>query len=204
MNADRIVIGLTGGIACGKSEVEKRLRDHWKLPVLDTDQLGHALLKADSSVIDALVKAFGKEILAPNGDVDRKILGQKVFADDAQREKLNAIVHPEIRKRWQRWCAERTEPLSVVSIPLLHECGYKPHFDGVLCIWAPEELMIQRLNTRGLNEEEALQRIRSQWPVDQKAEQSDWVIQNHFTLDHLHGQVDRWVQQNSPGMPENV
>jgi len=195
------VIGLTGGIACGKSEVEKRLRDRWKIPVLDTDTLGHELLRADSPVHSQLMDTFGSGILDAEGHVDRRKLGERVFSNPEERSRLNDIVHPVIRSRWQRWCEERTEPLSVVSIPLLFECGYQTYFNGVLCIWAPESQMIQRLTSRGLDQNEALQRIRSQWPVARKAELSDWVIKNDFTLDHLHEQVDRWVQLNSPGIP---
>ncbi len=191
--------GLTGGIACGKSEVEKRLRHHWQIPVLDTDSLGHALLKADSPVLSQLTETFGEDILNKEGDVNRRLLGKKVFGDPGERTKLNDIVHPVIRSRWQHWCEQQTAPMAVVSIPLLYECGYQSYFDGVLCIGAPESIMIQRLTSRGLDQHEALQRIRSQWPVKRKMELADWVINNDFTLDHLHEQVDRWVQLNSPG-----
>jgi dephospho-CoA kinase len=93
------------------------------------------------------------------------------------------------------WLETHRGQLAVVSIPLLYETGAESHFDGVLCVWAPETLMIERLKQRGLSPEEAALRIQAQWPVDRKAELATWTIQNHRSLDHLHRQVDHWVQE---------
>jgi dephospho-CoA kinase len=193
-------VGLTGGIACGKSTVQKRLSDHG-IPVLDTDHLGHQLLQAGTQQAEQIRKMFGEDVMDADGAVNRPKLGKRVFESSDARKRLNAIMHPEIQRRWTAWMEERTEPLAVVAIPLLFEGGYANQFDGVLCVRASEEIMTQRLRLRGLSPEEVSQRIQAQWPVDRKAEQSAWTIDNNQTLDHLHAEVDRWVKQQN--LPEN-
>lgn len=187
-------IGLTGGIACGKSEVMERLKFH-KVPVLDSDHLAHELLKSGNPVFDSVVKQFGDQILKPTGDVDRSVLGKIIFGDPNQRDALNKLMHPEIRNQWQSWLQHQSETLAVVVIPLLFELGLEKEFDGVVCVWSPEETIKQRLLKRNLTENEAINRIRAQMPVEQKAEKAHWTLQNNHTLSHLHKQVDDWVQK---------
>ncbi len=133
-------IGLTGGIACGKSTVQQFLLA-LHVPVLDTDQIAHDLLNAGTEQAAAIHDAFGKHVMSSDGSVDRKRLGDLVFRDDRERERLNAIMHPAIRKVWMGWLAQHRKTFAVVSIPLLFETGVEGEFDGVLCIWAPETLM---------------------------------------------------------------
>lgn len=190
-------IGLTGGIACGKSEVTSRLIEH-RIPVLDTDHVAHDLLKAGEPVHAEVLATFGKEFLDPQGHLDRRKLGRLVFADPEARSKLNALMHPEIGKRWRAWLATQEGPLAVVAIPLLFEAGLEKEFDDILCVWAPEALMKQRLIKRNLTETEAALRIQAQWPVDLKAEKSTWIFRNNRTLAELHQQVDSWVHQLIP------
>jgi dephospho-CoA kinase len=190
-------IGLTGGIACGKSEVTSRLIHH-RIPVLDTDHVAHDLLKAGEPVHAAVLAAFGKEFLDTQGHLDRRKLGKLVFADPKARTKLNGLMHPEIGKRWRTWLAGQEGPLAVVAIPLLFEAGLEKEFDDILCVWAPETLMKERLIKRNLTETEADLRIQSQWPVDLKAEKSTWIFKNNRTRAALYQQVDAWVQQRIP------
>ena len=190
-------IGLTGGIACGKSEVQRVLLDHG-VPVLDTDRVAHEAMRPGTDTHRQVVQAFGESILAADGSIDRSRLGGIVFRDPQARERLNRLVHPEVGRQWRAWLAEREEPLAVVSIPLLFECGLENEFDGVLCVWAPETLMKQRLRGRGLTAEQAGQRIRSQMPVDRKAARATWTLKNDRTLSHLRTRVEDWLQQRTP------
>jgi len=187
-------IGLTGGIACGKSEVLDRVKGHG-IPVLDTDLIAHELLKSGNPVFDQIVKNFGQQMLNTDGNIDRSKLGRNVFGDENARKDLNDLMHPEIGIRWREWMSQQTSPLAVVAIPLLFEVGIENEFDGVLCVWSPEVLMKKRLQNRNLTEEEAMQRIRAQLPVDLKALKSNWNLRNNLTLAHLNTQVDDWVEK---------
>lgn len=193
-------IGLTGGIACGKSEVQKHLI-RLGVPVLDTDRVAHELLRPGTEQVAAIRETFGEGVLTAEGGVDRSRLGKIVFGDEAARQRLNGIMHPAIRAIWLEWLEARRDVWAVVSIPLLYETGAEIHFDGVLCVWAPESLMKSRLLKRGLSPDEAARRIRAQWPVDRKAKLATWTLQNQSTLAHLRKQVETWVRTTRPEHP---
>jgi len=187
-------LGLTGGIAAGKSEVQRILLEQG-VPVLDTDRVAHDVMQPGEEAYLRIVNHFGRDILQQDGQISRKRLGDIVFADDAARLTLNAMVHPEVGRCWRAWLSDQSGPLAVVSIPLLFECGLQNHFEGTLCIWAPEPIMIKRLLTRGLTESQAKQRIQSQWPVDRKRAASTWSITNDGSLENLKQQVLGWLHQ---------
>jgi dephospho-CoA kinase len=189
-------VGLTGGIAAGKSEVQRMLSEQG-VPVLDTDRVAHEVMRSGTGVYHKIIKQFGPVILGCDGEIDRKILGAIVFSNEKERQKLNQIVHPEVGRQWRSWLASQQGRLAVVSIPLLYECGLQNHFDGILCVWAPESLMRKRLLGRGLTEQQADQRIQSQWPVDQKKEASTWSVINESSLEDLKSQVHEWLRQFS-------
>jgi len=187
-------IGLTGGIACGKSEVTQRLLQQG-VPVLDSDHVAHQLLEPGNPVHKEVVRHFGEEILDECGGVNRQKLGKIVFEDPEQLEKLNTLMHPEICRRWREWFLQQRTQIAVVAIPLLFEVGVEDDFDGILCVWAPEKIMVERLKKRNLTEKEALLRIRAQMPVDLKVEKSTWTLTNNQSIPALHQQVDAWVHQ---------
>lgn len=189
-------LGLTGGIAAGKSEVQRILLEQ-SVPVLDTDRVAHSVIQPGEKAYEQIVNHFGNDILQPDGHISRKRLGEIVFTHEAERLALNAMVHPEVGRRWRAWLSEQSAPLAVISIPLLFECGLQNHFDGTLCVWAPEPLMISRLLTRGLTESQAKQRIQSQWPVDRKRTAATWSITNDGSLEDLKQQVLYWLHQFS-------
>src|ERR1700761_6698168 len=158
-------IGLTGGIACGKSTLAEGLRARgWH--VIDTDAIAHQVLATGTETWKIVVDAFGPTILQPDQSIDRKVLGKLVFADPQQRAKLNEITHPAIRSVWQHEREERarTHPTHflAVMIPLLFECELQRLFAVVWCVGASRDTQISRLMTRGLSEQEAAQRIGSQ------------------------------------------
>ncbi|MCC5842713.1 MAG: dephospho-CoA kinase [Verrucomicrobia bacterium] len=194
MDVKPYALGLTGGIAAGKSEAQRILLEQ-HVPVLDTDCVAHDVIQPGEEAYLRIVDHFGREILQGDGQISRRRLGEIVFSDDEQRLALNAMVHPEVGRRWREWLSGQSAPLAVISIPLLFECGLQNHFDGTLCVWAPEPLMIKRLLTRGLTESQAKQRIQSQWPVDRKRAASTWSITNDGSLEDLKQQVLCWLHQ---------
>jgi dephospho-CoA kinase len=168
-------IGLTGGIACGKSTLAEGLRARgWH--VIDTDAIAHRVLLPDGETWKIVVDAFGPSILQPDKSIDRKVLGRLVFADPLLRVKLNEITHPAIRSAWQRELEERTRThpsqFLAVMIPLLFECELEQLFSAVWSVGASRATQTARLKARGLSETEATQRIASQLPVAEKMARS--------------------------------
>lgn len=185
-----IILGVTGGIACGKSETGRILSAEG-FKVLDTDFLAHELMDKGRPVYDKIVGAFGPAILAEDGTIDRVRLGQKVFGDSQARAVLNRLVHPAVigaAKEWIGACRAAEEDAAVL-VPLLFEAGWTDGWDAVVCVTAPDEQIFKRLENRGLANEAALQRMAAQMPLAQKAARADFVIENGGTLEALRSQV---------------
>ena len=187
-------IGLTGGIACGKSTLAEGLRQRgWH--VIDTDQIAHELMQPGQEVWKNMVDAFGSSILQPDKSIDRKVLGRLVFADPFLRVKLNEITHPAIRSVWQREREERarTHPTHslAVMIPLLFECELEQMFSAVWCVGASRATQLNRLKARGLSEPEAAQRLVSQMPVAKKMARSAIAFWGEGTPATLQLQLDQ-------------
>jgi dephospho-CoA kinase len=188
-----LVIGLTGGIGTGKSEVSLLLKE-LGAKIINADHIGHEAYMPHTQVWREVVSAFGEGVLKPNGEIDRKKLGDIVFHDPSARARLNAIMHP----RMYRMLEERIEELRrrgvevvVVEAALLIEGGWYPLVDEVWVTYAPEEVVLQRLRERsGLSEEEAKSRIRSQLPFEERAKYATVVIDNSGSLEELRRQVE--------------
>ncbi len=183
-------LGITGGIACGKSEVGRVARE-MGLPVLDTDEVAREVVAPGREAYEAVAARFGRGILRPDGTIDRKALGARVFADEAERLALNRIVHPPVRRRWRAWRDEMraANRSAAVIIPLLFEVGAETDWDAVLCVAAPESAVIERLRKQGLNEEQARRRIAAQMDLEEKRKRSDYVIENAGSLAELRTQT---------------
>ena len=186
-------IGLTGGIACGKSTLAEGLRARgWH--VIDTDQIAHRVLAPGQETWKNVIDAFGPSILQRDQSIDRKVLGRLVFADPQQRAKLNEITHPAIRSLWQREREERarTHPIQslAVMIPLLFECALEPAFSAVWCVGASRRVQVSRLMARGLSVEEAEQRLNSQWPVADKMAKAQLAVWGEGAPAMLLAQLD--------------
>ncbi|HXW54370.1 MAG TPA: dephospho-CoA kinase [Candidatus Cybelea sp.] len=172
-------IGLTGGIATGKSTVADMLRTR-DCMVLDLDPIGHAFFEPGQTTYDQVVQEFGREILTTGGAVDRSKLAAIVFADGAKRNRLNAILHPLILDVAEKWFAalDRQGGLefAVVEAALIMEAGYHKQLDRVVVCWCGPEQQLERLIARGLSRAEALARLGAQMPIDEKRKLADDVI----------------------------
>lgn len=203
-----IIIGITGGIACGKTTVSELLAAKGAIPI-NADEIGHQLLKADSPVINELTEAFGKDILDVSGDVSRKKLGAIVFADKAARARLNAILHPLIIKRSRARAKQivTADPGAIVLLdaPLLIEAGAYDTVNLIVVVTASPETQLQRTLERSraqgspLSENEVQARIDAQMPLAEKINYADVVIENDGTQAELRRQVDElWERLRSP------
>lgn len=187
-------IGLTGGIACGKSTLAEGLRARgWH--VIDTDRIAHQVMQPGEEAYKNVVDAFGSSVLQPDQSIDRKVLGRLVFADPLLRAKLNEITHPAIRSVWQREREERarTNPTHslAVMIPLLFECELEPMFSAVWCVGASRVTQMNRLKARGLSESDAALRLASQMPVAEKMARSTVAFWGEGTPATLLLQLDQ-------------
>lgn len=191
-----MIIGLTGSIATGKSTVARRLKE-LGLPIVDADVVARQVVEPGSETLEAIFKEFGEAALLPDGSMNREEIGRQIFGNKEKRDKLNAIIHPAIRKEMLRQRDEHVangEPIVIMDIPLLFE-GQLQHFvDRILVVGTSEAIQTERLMQRNqLTKEEALQRIQSQIPVSEKMEQADDVIHNDGSMDELMKQVDAVV-----------
>lgn len=193
---DVLQVGLTGGIASGKSAVSSRLAEHGA-QVIDADLLARQMVAPGSEGLAEVVEQFGQEVLDGHGELDRAALGRIVFDDPAARKRLNAIVHPRVRERSQE-LREAVAPGSVVieDIPLLVETGQQDRFDVVVVVQAPYSERIRRLaENRGMSQEEAEARIAAQTGDAERAAVADVVVENSGSLEELQRQADQLWEQ---------
>lgn len=186
-------VGLTGGIASGKSTVCKMLEDRGCI-VIDADKVAHDLILKGKACYTLVLEAFGKAILGPGGKIDRKKLGSIVFEDPARLEVLNQIVHPAvIRQILHRLdIMEREQPRTkaVVDASLMIESGFYKSFQGLIVVVCTLDQQIERLVARnGLSEKEARQRISLQMPLEQKTRFADYVIDSSGSLENTEKQA---------------
>lgn len=186
------IIGLTGGIACGKSTIAAMFRD-LGLPVVDADAVSRGLTAPGGPALPAIREAFGNDVFAPDGTLDRAALSAVVFGDEEALAKLNAITHPMIESHMleqTRFCRKQGAKIVLWDVPLLFEAGLDHWCDLILCAVADESTQITRLASRDqLSPQQALARIHSQMPVSQKAARSDVVLNTQQPLSHLQKEV---------------
>lgn len=184
-------IGLTGGIATGKSSVGRLLAERHGLPVLDADRYAREALAAGSRGEQAVLERYGARVRQPAGGIDRAALGRIVFADAAERAWLEAVIHPVVRARFEAELQPlATAPVVVLMIPLLFEVGLESLCSEVWLVVCGERQQLERLMTRDrLSEEEAHARLAAQWPMARKRPLADVVIDNSAEAEALLGQV---------------
>ena len=190
-------VGLTGGIASGKSTVASLLRDQ-DCMVLEMDPLGHELLEPGQSAYDEVVREFGNSILGPGDAIDRAKLGAIVFADAAKRARLNQILHPRILDVVLKWFAALDRPggpeFAVVEAALIVETGFHKQLDNLIVCWATPQQQMERLIARGLTREQAQLRISSQMPAEEKRALADEVIDCSGSMEETERQVKNLVE----------
>ena len=186
------VIGLTGGIGSGKSTVSQFLAELGAV-IIDADKVGHESFKPDTELWREVVAAFGTEILKPNGDIDRKKLGEMVFGNPESLSRLNQIMHPrmyDMMKAQIEGYRQQGKDVVVLEAALLLEAGWTPLVGEVWVTIAPESTVIRRLKGRsGLLEQEALARIHSQLSSAERVKHANVVIDTDCTLDELRARV---------------
>jgi dephospho-CoA kinase len=186
------VLGLTGGIGSGKSMVASMFAQ-LGADVIDADQLARDVVEPGQPALDEIATAFGRDILLPDGHLDRGKLGRIIFADSVARGTLNAITHPRIRERMDAAIAERASRPGVLiaDIPLLYENERTGTVEAVIVVWVDHETQLRRLLERdGLTEEAARQRIAAQMPLDEKRARADAVIDNSGSRESTQRQVE--------------
>lgn len=187
-----MIIGLTGGIGTGKSTVSAMLKAKG-IMVIDSDQIAREVVEPGSKALAQIVAHFGQEVLLPDGRLNRKALGVRVFGNEEERKRLMEITHPAIFAETEKRISEAKkngEALIVLDSPLLIETGRYKQTDLVVLVYADEETQLQRIMSRdNLTEEEARYRINAQMPIDEKRQYADIIIDNRGTIEELEVQV---------------
>ena len=183
------VIGLTGGIGCGKSLAAQYFAELGAL-VIDADQLARAAIERGSQGFDEVVSFFGDSILT-NGEIDRRALGELIFKDSEAKKRLENIVHPFVRREFEEAVVSlKSDETLIYEIPLLVETGAQDRFDMVVTVESSLENRISRLHQRGMHISEIEGRIASQATREQRIEVADFLIENDGSEDELLRQVE--------------
>lgn len=180
------LIGLTGGIAAGKSTVAKRWAEHGALEI-DADQVARDVVEPGTVGLGRVVEAFGTGVITADGELDRKQLAMQIFSDAGKRELLNSILHPLIKERTRQLLSQMpAESIVVYNVPLLVEAAVDHPFDLVVTVEAPEEEQLRRLiETRGLTESEARSRISAQAKPIERAARADRILNSNQDINLL-------------------
>jgi dephospho-CoA kinase len=186
-------IGLTGGIASGKSTVAAMLRE-LAFDVIFADEISRRLLDPGQAAYDETVREFGREVVLADGKLDRKKIAAIVFADRARLDRLNGIIHPrveaQILKQFGEWEREGKRSVVFVEAALLVEAGYMKNLDGLVVTWCRPEQQMERLIARGMTEKEARARIGAQMPAEEKLKLATYRIDCSGTMEETRRQVE--------------
>lgn len=185
-----IKIGISGNIASGKTQAENYIKQFY--PVIDSDEIAHEILNQKSEIIK---KEFENFDILENNIISRRKLGNLVFNNKELRTKLENIIHPEITKETEKFFEEnKNQKMAFVSIPLVYETKMEYLFDKIIFIYANDEIRLKRLMKRNnLTKDEALLRINSQMPQDDKIKKADFVIKNETDLNSLYSQLNEII-----------
>lgn len=186
-------IGLTGGIASGKSTVANYLHERYGIPVLSADRYANFIL--ENLVKDSVIDRYGEKIVRED-KIDRRSLGQIIFTDPMERAWLESKIHPLVRELMQQDLAQYQERLVVLEIPLLFEAKMTDLVDQTWVVWCKEETMIARLQKRNhLTITECHDRINAQMPIGEKCKLADLILDNEGNLEQLYQKIDRKITE---------
>jgi dephospho-CoA kinase len=185
-------IGLTGGIAMGKTAVSNHLK-HLGCTVIDADRLARDAVAPGSPILATIAARY--DVLTPNGQLDRPKLAQIIFSDPAEKAWVEGQIHPYVRSRLQTMrdeaLATAPEKPVVLVIPLLFEAGMSDLVTEIWVVYCPKAQQLDRLMTRDrLSLDQAMARLKSQWPIKEKCDRAQIVLKNDSTLDALYAQID--------------
>lgn len=187
-----LVVGLTGGIASGKSTVSRMFEDAG-VPVICADELAREAVKPGSAGLREIARVFGSDVIAGDGNLDRVAMARLVFEDPGRRKILEGIIHPRVAEEKIRRLKEYEQQghkLAIVDVPLLYESGWEDAFDLVVAVYVPEGVQVDRLARRdGLSPEEIRSRIAAQMPVEEKRARAARVVDNSGTEADTYRQV---------------
>jgi dephospho-CoA kinase len=194
-----LIVGLTGGVASGKSVVSQILKEEGAY-IIDADQIARELVQPRTPTWKELIKVFGKEILQIDGSIHRKKLADKVFSDPEQRDHLNRILHPRIKKEMGRRVKaigeKDPEAIVVIDAPLLIETGDHREMDRVIVVLSTEEQQVERLKERrGMDQEEARRIIASQIATEEKLRVAHFVIRNEGSVEETERRAKEVFQE---------
>ena len=192
-----LIVGLTGGIVSGKSTVALMFKD-LGAKIVDADKLGHSVILPHKPAWEKIVKIFGKDVLQNDLTIDREKLGKIVFANQSLLKKLNDITHPEITKIIKKEIDSlknktyNQKKILIIDAALIYEAKIDRLMDKIIVVYIDEDEQIKRLIKRNnLSKDEALQRIKSQMPIEEKVKMADYVIDNSNSLDKTKKQVEK-------------
>lgn len=200
-------LGLTGGIASGKSAIAEMLRE-LGFQVINADELGHILMEPGRPAFSEIVKEFGEGVIDAAGRIDRRKLGELVFSDRRKLDKLNTILHPRVEEEMSRqfaeWEKEGVRDAAFVEAALLVEAGYQKKLDGLVVASCKPEQQIERLLARGMSREEAQRRIASQMPSEEKLAFATVKIDCSGSLEETRRQVEELAGKLKRGASGSV
>ncbi len=188
-------LAITGGIASGKTTADNYFKE-LGLPVIDSDEIAHNLLKRNTEVTKQICQLFGQSCILPSGDVNRKELGRLVFNDSEKLKLLNQITHPAIFAEIKRKKAAIKSRICVVDIPLLFESKQQKYYDASLLIYVPEQVQLERLMRRdNLDREHAMAKIKSQMSTNMKLKLATYSVANTGTIEVLQDKLNKILQE---------
>ncbi|MFO0147962.1 MAG: dephospho-CoA kinase [Microcystis sp.] len=191
----RRIIGLTGGIACGKSTVSNYLENIYKIPVLDADIYAREAVEKGSAILERIFQRYGRKVKTEDNSLNRQQLGEIIFNNPEEKIWLESQIHPYVRECFKRHLEQLEAPIVVFSIPLLFEAKLTHLVTEIWVIYCSFEQQIQRLMTRNnLTREQAIARINNQMPLAEKIALADIVLDNSGDLEALYTQIDRAIQ----------
>ncbi|MDZ7952266.1 dephospho-CoA kinase [Nostoc sp. DedQUE09] len=185
------IIGLTGGIACGKTTVTNYLASTYNLPILDADIYAREAVSLGSPILRAIAQRYGEQILLPDGSLNRQKLGEVIFNRQDERNWIEDLIHPDVRDRFLKAIAQSSSQILVLVVPLLFEAGMTDLVTEIWVVRCSQEQQLQRLIQRNhLSPEQAQARINSQLSIEEKVAHADVVLDNSSTLEVLLKQID--------------
>ncbi|CCI38022.1 dephospho-CoA kinase [Microcystis aeruginosa] len=197
----RRIIGLTGGIACGKSTVSNYLENIYKIPVLDADIYAREAVEKGSAILERIFARYGRKVKTEDNSLNRQQLGEIIFNNPEEKIWLESQIHPYVRECFKRHLEQLEAPIVVFSVPLLLEAKLTHLVTEIWVVFCGFEQQIERLMTRNnLSREQAIARINNQMPLAEKIALADIVLDNSGDLEALYTQIDRaissWLELN--------